>query len=111
MTPSVSDGIPVQPAQPPAAAQPTVNQAPPPPPEEDTIAFSEAAQVSLLNAQGMSALAIAEELGIPISVVDSDLELISTDGPSPPPESASAPAPVSTAQAEPSGSPTVQTEP
>lgn len=100
MTPSISDGLPVQLAQTPAPAQTTSNQATQPQPAEDTIAFSEAAQIILLNTQGMTASAISEDLGISTSVVDSDLEIISTAVSSAPPALPSATAPASTTQAE-----------
>ena len=100
MTPSVSDGLPIQPAQTPAPAQGASNLASQPPPEEDSVAFSEAAQIVLLSTQGMTPSAISEELGIPMSVVDSDLEIISNALTSAPPATASESAPVPTGPAE-----------
>ena len=75
MTPSISSVLSVQPADTPAPA-PAVTQQPPQTEPSDTVVLSQSAQVSQLHQQGQNPSEIAENLGIPVSSVDSDLGLV-----------------------------------
>jgi DNA-binding CsgD family transcriptional regulator len=106
MTLSVSGIVPAQPAQTLTPVRSAIAQAPQPQPSEDTVAISEAAQVSHLITQGLSPSEIADALGIPVSNVDSDLGIAAakvTSGPTVPSAASATPAatppPVATAPA------------
>src|ERR1700678_4703669 len=75
MTPSISSVLSVQPAESPAPA-PAVTQQPPQTEPSDTVVLSQSAQVSQLHQQGQNPSEIAENLGIPVSTVDSDLGIV-----------------------------------
>ena len=94
MTFSVSGIVSAQPAETLTPARPSITQAPQPQPSGDTVAISEAAQVSQLITQGLSPSEIADTLGIPVSNVNSDLGIAAagvTSTPTAPP-AATAPA-------------------
>jgi hypothetical protein len=72
MTPSISGTLSARPTDTPALAPAVTQQAPQTQPS-DTVALSQSAQVSQLHEQGENPSEIAENLGIPLSTVDSDL--------------------------------------
>jgi hypothetical protein len=84
MTPSISDTISAQSADTTAPAQPATQQAQQPQPPPDTVTLSQSAQVNQMHEQGQSALQIAENLGIPVSTVNSDLGIVGTNASSQP---------------------------
>jgi hypothetical protein len=67
-----------------APAQAATQQALQPQPSPDTVTLSQSAQVSQLHQQGQSPLQIAENLGIPVSTVDSDLGIVAANAASKP---------------------------
>lgn len=76
---AISSAAPSQTVSAPAPASgSTTNQAPPIPQSPDTVILSQVAQVSQLNLQGQSPQQIADNLGIPLSTVDSELGIIAT---------------------------------
>ena len=60
----------------PARAPVVTKQTPQPDPSVDTVALSQSIQVIQLNQQGQSPSQIAEDLGIPVSTVNSDLGIV-----------------------------------
>lgn len=72
MTPSISGTLSAQLADTSAPATAVTQQAPQTQPS-DTVTLSQSAQVSQLHEQGQNPSEIAENLGIPVSTVDSDL--------------------------------------
>jgi DNA-binding CsgD family transcriptional regulator len=84
MTLSISGTLSGQATDTPAPAQAATQQAQQPQPPPDTITLSQSAQVSQLHAQGQSPLQIAENLGIPVSTVDSDLGIVAANAASTP---------------------------
>jgi DNA-binding NarL/FixJ family response regulator len=79
MTLSISGTLSAQSTDTPAPAQAATPQAPQPQPSSDTVTLSQSAQVSQLHDQGQSPLQIAENLGITVSTVDSDLGIVATN--------------------------------
>jgi DNA-directed RNA polymerase specialized sigma24 family protein len=75
MTPSIPGTLPAQPADTTAPA-PAVKQQAPQTQPSDTVTLSQSAQVSQLHEQGQNPSEIAENLGIPVSTVDSDLGIV-----------------------------------
>ena len=75
MTLSNSGTLSAQPADTPAPPSAVTQQAPQTQPS-DTVALSQSAQVSQLHQQGQNPSEIAENLGIPVSTVDSDLGIV-----------------------------------
>lgn len=80
MTTSISGTVAVQATYTPspAAAPVETKQAPEPQPIADTVTLSVSAQVSQLRREGQVASEISEDLGIPVSTVDSDLGITAT---------------------------------
>jgi hypothetical protein len=75
MTPSISGTLSARPTDTPVPAPVVTQQAPQTQPS-DTVALSQSAQVSQLHEQGQNSSEIAENLGIPVSTVDSDLGIV-----------------------------------
>ena len=75
MTFSIS-AVSTQPVDISAPAPVATRQAPPPQLSSDTVRLSQSAQVSQMYQLGQSTLQIAENLGIPVSTVNSDLVII-----------------------------------
>jgi hypothetical protein len=75
MTPSISSALSAQPADTPSPASAVTQQVPETQPS-DTVALSQSAQVSQLHQQGQNPMEIAENLGIPVTAVDSDLGIV-----------------------------------
>jgi hypothetical protein len=78
MMPSISGIVSAQLADTPARAPLATKQTPQPEPSADTVTLSQSAQVIQLNQQGQSPSQVAEDLGIPVSTVDSDLGIVAT---------------------------------
>lgn len=78
MSLSVSGIAAAQPADIPARAPVATKQSPQPQPSADTVTLSQSTQVIQLNQQGQSPSQIAEDLGIPVSTVNSDLGISAT---------------------------------
>src|ERR1700691_1229459 len=78
VTPSIYGTVSAQPAYTPspAPAPAATPPAPQPPSSADTVTLSLSAQVSKLRIKGQGPSQIAENLGIPISTVDSDLGIV-----------------------------------
>jgi hypothetical protein len=104
MTLSISGIVLAQPAETPARAPVATKQTPQPQPSVDTVTLSQSTQVVQLNQQGQSPSQIAEDLGIPVSTVNSDLGIVATTVASNP-ANAPVPADASAATAQPATAP------
>jgi hypothetical protein len=78
MTLSISGIVSGEPADTPARAPVATKQTPQPQPSVDTVTLSQSTQVVQLNQQGQSPSQICEDLGIPVSTVNSDLGIVAT---------------------------------
>jgi len=78
MTLSISATVSAQMATTAGTAPVATGQIPQPQPPTDTVTISLAAQVTQLKLLGQSSSEIADNLGIPVSMVDSDLGIVAT---------------------------------
>jgi hypothetical protein len=84
MTLSISPTVSAQPAYTPSSPAPAAAQQAQRSQPTDTVELSESAQVSQMYEQGQSPSLIAENLGVPVSLVDMDLGIIATNAASAP---------------------------